>query len=273
MTSFDEFVMHVDGWLCEIKDVQIRDGLHVLGQVPEGGELINLVLAILRSPRSSAVRSMGCPACGPRLVCALSLSKRTVVPFDKLRAHFDKLRAHLDRLRAHFDGLRPHLDRLRHLSAQDTLRVTDAVEAQARDLVEALAAEHWSVDAIPQIVERVLRMPNDAAATVLRFACQEVIPRLARTGDEITAILHALDGGYVPAGPSGSPLRGLINVLPTGRNFYSVDGVKVSVFRQQRDARGDWVDEPVDPKTVAELEDKILTKARELRIAGLETTG
>jgi cobaltochelatase CobN len=35
--------------------------------------------------------------------------------------------------------------------------------------------------------------------------------------------LHALDGGYVPAGPSGSPLRGLVNVLPTGRNFYSVD--------------------------------------------------
>ncbi len=35
--------------------------------------------------------------------------------------------------------------------------------------------------------------------------------------------MHALDGGYVPAGPSGSPLRGLINVLPTGRNFYSVD--------------------------------------------------
>jgi Domain of unknown function (DUF3576) len=40
-----------------------------------------------------------------------------------------------------------------------------------------------------------------------------------------------------------------------------------------RDPRGDWLDEPVDPKTVAELEDKILTKARELRVAGLETTG
>ncbi len=36
-------------------------------------------------------------------------------------------------------------------------------------------------------------------------------------------MLHALDGGYVPAGPSGSPTRGLVNVLPTGRNFYSVD--------------------------------------------------
>ena len=57
----------------------------------------------------------------------------------------------------------------------------------------------------------------------LEFACREVVPRLRRTSDEIVNTLHALDGGYVPAGPSGSPLRGLVNVLPTGRNFYSVD--------------------------------------------------
>ena len=48
-------------------------------------------------------------------------------------------------------------------------------------------------------------------------------PRLARTTDELDAVLHALDGGFIPAGPSGSPLRGLVNVLPTGRNFYTVD--------------------------------------------------
>ena len=29
--SFDDMLLHVDGWLCEIKDVQIRDGLHILG--------------------------------------------------------------------------------------------------------------------------------------------------------------------------------------------------------------------------------------------------
>ena len=57
----------------------------------------------------------------------------------------------------------------------------------------------------------------------LLFACTEVVPRLAKTAGEIHAVLHALDGGYVPAGPSGSPLRGLVNVLPTGRNFYAVD--------------------------------------------------
>ncbi|WP_007027518.1 cobaltochelatase subunit CobN, partial [Saccharomonospora iraqiensis] len=62
-----------------------------------------------------------------------------------------------------------------------------------------------------------------AVADVLRFAATEVVPRLAGTSGELDAVLHALDGGYIPAGPSGSPLRGLINVLPTGRNFYTVD--------------------------------------------------
>ena len=60
-------------------------------------------------------------------------------------------------------------------------------------------------------------------ARVLQFACTEVVPRLAATTGEIGAVLRALSGGYVPAGPSGSPTRGLVNVLPTGRNFYSVD--------------------------------------------------
>jgi cobaltochelatase CobN len=174
---FDEFVLHVDGWLCEIKDAQIRDGLHVLGQPPEGDELINLVLAVLRSPQIFGGQVNGVPG----LRTALGL------PDDAPTAE------------------------------------VDAVEALARQLVVALAASSWSVDAVPSTVESVLGAQHEAVAAALRFACREVVPRLARTSDEITAILHALDGGYVPAGPSGSPLRGLINVLPTGRNFYSVD--------------------------------------------------
>jgi Domain of unknown function (DUF3576) len=75
---------------------------------------------------------------------------------------------------------------------------------------------------------------------------------------------------YQPAGLPDERLK--VHVLILDRALRA-DGVKVSVFRQLRDPRGDWLDEPVDPKTVAELEDKILTKARELRVAGLETTG
>ncbi|MFL6065440.1 MAG: cobaltochelatase subunit CobN [Friedmanniella sp.] len=176
--TFDEFVMHVDGWLCEIKDVQIRDGLHVLGQPPQGDELVNLVLAVLRANQVFGGQVSGVPG----LRVALGLA----------------------------EGDAP-------------LAEVDAVEAQARALVVALAERGWDADAVPAVVQGVLGAENAGAAAALTFACVEVVPRLARTGDEIGNTLHALEGGYVPAGPSGSPLRGLVNVLPTGRNFYSVD--------------------------------------------------
>ena len=175
--GFDEFVMHVDGWLCEIKDVQIRDGLHVLGRAPEGEELINLVLAILRSGQVFGGRVNGVP------------------------------------------GLRAALG----LKEDAPLSEVDRVEGLARTLVAGVAGEGWSPDAVPRVVASVVGEPNRGVIDSLAFACREVVPRLARTSEEIDAILHALDGGYVPAGPSGSPLRGLVNVLPTGRNFYSVD--------------------------------------------------
>ena len=69
----------------------------------------------------------------------------------------------------------------------------------------------------------VLGVAPASVVAVLEFAATEVVPRLARTGDEVANLLAALAGRYVPAGPSGSPTRGLVNVLPTGRNFYSVD--------------------------------------------------
>ena len=179
--AFDEFVMHVDGWLCEIKDVQIRDGLHVLGQAPAGDELVSLVLAVLRANQIFSGSVNGVPG----LRSALGL----------------------------VDGA--------------PTREVDRVEAQARSTwSRPLARQRRSVATDGR--DRRGRAGRSVSATpvslpVLEFACREVVPRLRRTSDEITNTLHALDGGFVPAGPSGSPLRGLVNVLPTGRNFYSVD--------------------------------------------------
>jgi len=181
--EFDEFVLHVDGWLCEIKDVQIRDGLHILGHAPTGEARVNLVLAMLRAKQIWG----GQAAALPGLREALGLSEQG----DAVRTDVDE--------------------------AEDV----------AHGLVAAMEARDWRVDAAVEVVaELVPSLPADQALSVTRvlsFAASEVVPRLARTTDELTNVLHALDGGYVPAGPSGSPLRGLINVLPTGRNFYSVD--------------------------------------------------
>ncbi|MDT4891177.1 MAG: cobaltochelatase CobN [Pseudonocardiales bacterium] len=177
--EFDELILHVDGWLCEIKDAQIRDGLHILGEAPTGEARVNLVLAILRARQMWAGEAQALPG----LREALGLVEGAGVRGD-----------------------------------------ADAVEAVARRLVEGMEAAGWDAATVPALV-RATAAPADTAAVeaVLRFAATEVVPRLAATTDEIAHTLHALDGGYVPAGPSGSPLRGLVNVLPTGRNFYSVD--------------------------------------------------
>ncbi|CAN5543963.1 cobaltochelatase subunit CobN [soil metagenome] len=169
---FDDMLLHVDGWLCEIKDVQIRDGLHILGQKPTGEPELDLVLAILR-----ARQLFGGEQSVPGLREALGLKE---------------------------DG------------TEGRVSVDDA-EAQARALVGALQASGWDPEAVDSITD------NLEARTVLRFAATEVVPRLAGTAGEITQVLRALDGRFIAAGPSGSPLRGLVNVLPTGRNFYSVD--------------------------------------------------
>ena len=173
---FDEMILHVDGWLCEIKDSQIRDGLHVLGTPPSGQGRVDLVLAMLRA-RQIWGGSVALP------------------------------------------GLREALGLAEGASRTET----DAAEDSAAALVSGMETAGWVRDAAPSVVRGVLGRDDDGVAAVLRFAVDEVVPRLERTTDEMDATLHALEGGYVPAGPSGSPLRGLVNVLPTGRNFYSVD--------------------------------------------------
>ena len=170
--SFDEMLLHVDGWLCEIKDVQIRDGLHILGEKPTGDAELDLVLAILR-----ARQLFGGEQSVPGLRQALGLAE---------------------------DG-------------SDDRAAVDAAEHAARELVAALQASGWD----PRVVDTLT--DNSDVAAILRFAATEVVPRLAGTADEIHHILRALDGRFIASGPSGSPLRGLVNVLPTGRNFYSVD--------------------------------------------------
>ncbi|GII58418.1 cobaltochelatase CobN [Planotetraspora thailandica] len=177
-TEFDDFLLHVDGWLCEVKDAQIRDGLHVLGEAPTGKVRVDLVLAMLRARQMWA-------------------GKETL------------------------PGLREALGLAEDGSA--ALASVDQAEATARALIEAMEDRGWDPGAVGGVVETIPGDRRALVARILTFAATEVVPRLARTTDEIDHLLHALDGGYVPAGPSGSPLRGLINVLPTGRNFYSVD--------------------------------------------------
>jgi cobaltochelatase CobN len=253
--DFDDFVLHIDGYLCEVKDVQIRDGLHVLGGVPAGEAQVNLVLSILR-----ATQVWGGKRALPGLRAALAtwagLDEQALLAAPGARvAGLDErpVRADLSAAsavrptrepglpvlapgpeeRAVGAGLvddsavRPvgePLERLVGLAGGPAVTgadLVDVLEGVARALVTGVQARGWSGAAA--VCAELLGEEIPDVVAVLEFGCAEVVPRLERTTDEVAGVLHALDGGYVPAGPSGSPTRGLVNVLPTGRNFYSVD--------------------------------------------------
>ena len=171
--EFDDFLLHVDGWLCEIKDAQIRDGLHVLGGAPAGEARVNLVLAILRA-------AAGVGRAWPRGARAAGRAG-------------PRRRTRRDRRRRRDRGRRPA-----HWSKR--------MEAAGWDAGGRRRAARRSRGAAGAAIRR---RPGGAAAGRHDRRARRRAARARRR-------LHA--GRAV-----GSPLRGLVNVLPTGRNFYTVD--------------------------------------------------
>ena len=51
------------------------------------------------------------------------------------------------------------------------------------------------------------------------------------------------------------------------------DGLNVTVFKQTKDAAGAWVDAPVAGQTDTDIENAILTRARQLRLSNLNDRG
>ncbi len=208
--EFDSFVLHVDGYLCEIKDALIRDGLHVLGIAPAGEQRTATVQAVLRATQVWGGRS-ALPGLRAALASHFGLNERALLadPGQPADVRGDLPGAAGEGGRG--GGWRTGAD------------VIDALEALAGRLVAGLDDTGWQPEKAQAVAAGVLGEAPPSVVAVLEFAAREVVPRLERTPDEVANLLRALDGRYVPAGPSGSPTRGLVNVLPTGRNFYSVD--------------------------------------------------
>ncbi|MEM8612937.1 MAG: cobaltochelatase subunit CobN, partial [Cyanobacteria bacterium P01_H01_bin.105] len=195
-TALSEFITQTDGYLCDLKEAQIRDGLHILGQCPEGRQLRDLMVAIARQP-------------GP----GRQGLTRAIAEDWGWDLHFDPLTADLG------TGIKA-------LNIPETLLQPEQLSKQTLytigDAVEVL--EHQAACLVDQVLtkeETLISGPKTTAE--LAWIRQWLWPRLTQTTEEITHLLHGLDGGYVPSGSSGAPTRGRADVLPTGRNFYSVD--------------------------------------------------
>ena len=180
----------LDAWLCDLKEAQIRDGLHIFGQSPTGPLFRDLLIALTRIPRGEG---QGADASLPR-----ALAADLGLPFDPLDCD----------MAATWDGPRP--EALTSLSADSWRTNGDTVER-----LELLAIA---------LLENTADAPGPGSAAVLAHIRDVIAPTLAACGpDEGSGLLTALSGLFVAPAPSGAPTRGRLDTLPTGRNFYSVD--------------------------------------------------
>ncbi|WP_017327027.1 cobaltochelatase subunit CobN [Synechococcus sp. PCC 7336] len=185
-----EVLNRLDGYLCELKEAQIRDGLHILGQYPAGRQGIDLLVALARFPGAGQVG------------LTQAIARDCNLDFDPLTADPGQ-------------ALRYLPEDLQLLLGRECRVVGDAIEA-----IELLAST-WVAQ--PIAGKLFSPQPGPSAKTCLEWLRETLWPKLQQTPREIEMLLLGLAGRYVPSGPSGAPTRGRSDVLPTGRNFYSVD--------------------------------------------------
>ena len=181
---FQRTLQQIDGYLCELGAAQIRDGLHIFGQVPPPDKFVDSIYALVRLPNLSA------------------------------------------------PGLDDAVERIAELRSASTEKGSAelcSASDLSKQILRLLHSHNFSHAQIAAAINSVLPegTPTSAAYEslyqVLDYTCSEVVPNLLRCTEEVDNLLHALNGGYVPPGPSGAPSRGSAHILPTGRNFYSLD--------------------------------------------------
>ncbi|MDB5982220.1 MAG: CobN protein [Pseudomonas sp.] len=187
----------LDTYLCDLKESQIRDGLHIFGESPSGRLRIDTLLALLRIPRGDGR--------GAQSSLLRALSKAFELKFDPLDCELSEP----------WEGLRPTA--LLEISAEPWRTAGDA-----RERLELYGA--WLIEQVLAQASITELTENNELALILQSLREVVAPRLDACGPaEMQGLLDALNGQFVPAGPSGAPSRGRLDVLPTGRNFFSVD--------------------------------------------------
>ena len=184
----------IDGYLCELGLAQIRDGLHILGTMPP---LPDMLRALTRLPNA------GVPGMQEGLAKCFGLDLKALLarPGERLPQSLD----------------------LRGLTCHSHADLLERIDALSLDLLAGLEDGGFQSSWLEALQERVLGLVSPDLSAVLEFVCTVLVPNLELVDDEVQHVLDALEGRYVPAGPSGAPTRGMAHILPTGRNFYAVD--------------------------------------------------
>ena len=189
LSDFDAFCEKLHAYINELADTQIRDGLHIMGEPPKDFALEEFLVALTRL----------CNGTVPSL--RESLAELKGYNYEALLANRGKLRS---------DG-RTNGDVINELN---TLSLEIMAQFHEADFKQ---------ESIEALIQQTLEGDTAKIQQCLTYISSFLVPALEATTDEITNTLGACGGCYVPSGPSGTPTRGTADILPTGRNFYSID--------------------------------------------------
>ncbi|MFN9762487.1 MAG: cobaltochelatase subunit CobN [Pseudanabaena sp.] len=273
--SLNTILTTADGYLCEIKEAQIRDGLHIFGQCPEGQQLRDLVVAIARNPTANRMgltraiaqewqldfdpltadlgellaanshpRLANCRIIGDavevieeyaaELVAEIleeipptPLAKGGDIPIKEIYASSKKPEVHLYKgdLGGSFRDLKIEEIPSTPLAKGGEIPIKEICANSKKSEVPLYKGDlggSFGDLKIEEIPPTLLAKGGEIVAE-LTWIRDRLLPSLYKTKQEITNLLRGLNGEYVPSGASGAPTRGRPEVLPTGRNFYSVD--------------------------------------------------
>ncbi len=189
--DMDAFLARLHSYLSELSDTMISDGLHVLGEPPEGERLVEFLAQLTRLPNGDV------PSLREEIVAAMGF-------------RYDEL---LDRRGEAVPGS----------GGMTGGKLIERAHNCARELIRALDARGYDPEAIPELATAFQGKAFPRIERVLRYITDILTPNIMRTKEEMSAALSSFSGGFVPPGPSGAPTRGQADILPTGRNFFSLD--------------------------------------------------
>lgn len=186
------FFVELHNWLAALKASMVRDGLHIFGLVPEEERMEASIRMLLRLPHGTV----------PSLLDALArywgYSEEQLLAQPEAALEVGRTAAML----------------------------MDELTERGRQLVLDMLSEGFREQPSAAQLERYLgacRGTVEPLRAVLELALTEVYPRLCRISEELDQCMVGMQGRFVPPSKGGSPSRGQLDILPTGRNMYAVD--------------------------------------------------
>ena len=177
-------------YICDLKDNLIKNGLHILGEVPAEERMDQMIYSILRvrngdipSLREAVGRSMG----------------------------YDLDALEKDRSGTSADG-------------RTNGEILDDIDSKSMAMISSMRRNGFDAGSA---IEDNRSQYGCGFEDIVSLICEQIVPKLKLTTEELDNLANALDGRYVLPGPSGCITRGNGHLLPSGRNFFSIDPASI----------------------------------------------